>query len=609
MQLILLLAASTLVNGVQQPPHMILIVGDDMGSNDIGYSDPFLHTPHMDSLANDGIKFSSMYTWRWCAPSRGSLLSGRYAPNHGYETGGDGPDSKGRVYGLPTEFELLPAVLSKQANYATHMVGKWHLGFGTEAHLPTNRGFDTFLGYLTGAEDYYTHEKDVVDDCPTLDFWNGTSGGAQGPAAIDRTNSTYSTDTFTERIVSTIAAHPNTSSPAHNGNVPPLFIYAAFQGIHTPLEVPKRFFDRVATENCSWDLYQQKGGKGFKCELEGETVQGQNCFCNRLVVKAQMMSLDEAVQDIKEALEARGLYDDSVIMVLGDNGGPTFEAHSNSPLRGGKFNSFEGGLRPAAFLHASKKLLPDNNSTLRGTWYNGSLHQTDIFATFVALANGTAGNPTSAPPVFNGFAIDGVNMWSALLDGAREGPPVRTEVLLGDHILRQDNYKLVAEWTDLKAHDFKSGMLRDCILGTNGGWLDPPTLADGPVQNLCPMDVYTKDEEKHYPDDICCNETDAPGCHPVTSDMDKQLCINTCTTDHPCLYDLANDPQERTDVAHAHPDVVDKMLKRLKEIQKGFYDPDKAILQDNGKFCKWVKHRGGFLGPWLDGSPPVSESD
>ena len=68
MQLILLLAASTLVNGVQQPPHMILIVGDDMGSNDVGYSDPFLHTPHMDSLANDGIKFSSMYTWRWCAP-------------------------------------------------------------------------------------------------------------------------------------------------------------------------------------------------------------------------------------------------------------------------------------------------------------------------------------------------------------------------------------------------------------------------------------------------------------------------------------------------------------------------------------------------------------
>lgn len=88
----------------------------------VGYSDPFLDTPAMDGLASSGVKFSTMYTWDWCAPSRGSLLSGRYAPNHGYEAGGDGP-AKGTVGGLPTEFELLPAVLSK-LGYATSMVGK-----------------------------------------------------------------------------------------------------------------------------------------------------------------------------------------------------------------------------------------------------------------------------------------------------------------------------------------------------------------------------------------------------------------------------------------------------------------------------------------------------
>jgi len=118
-----LTTAANLAAGVQQQPHLVLIVGDDMGANDVGYSDPFLMTPAIDNLANDGVKFSTLYTWNWCAPSRGSLLTGRYVPNHGFENGGDGPEL-GVMAGLPTEFELLPSVLSK-LGYATAMVGKW----------------------------------------------------------------------------------------------------------------------------------------------------------------------------------------------------------------------------------------------------------------------------------------------------------------------------------------------------------------------------------------------------------------------------------------------------------------------------------------------------
>ena len=545
---IALFSVATLAH--QQQPHLVLIIGDDMGSNDVGYSDPQLDTPHMDALAADGVKFGAMYTWNWCAPSRGSLLSGRYAPNHGYLKGGDGPE-KGSVAGLPLEFELLPGAL-KKLGYTTAMVGKWHLGYATDAHLPESRGFDSYLGYLTGAEDYYTHEKSPVPECPTLDFWNGTAGGgggngssaAAGPARIDPRNATYSTDTFARRAVEVIAAHPNTSSSSSSSSsssggddvegVPPLFLYAAFQGVHGPLEVPKRFFDRVVPpgalsaadlggykETCSWANYTKAGSKGFKCDKKGPP--GQNCYCNRLVVKAQMLSLDEAIHNITVALKARNLYDDAVIVVMGDNGGPTFEGHSNSPLRGGKLNWWEGGVRPAAFVHAaSPTLLPTDGSSHRGGWYNGSLHETDVFATFFALANNNI-SAAGTPPTFGGFAIDGVNIWGALLDGGGALPPPRTEVLIGDDILRVDEWKLVAY--DAKKSSEKTGMLRDCMLGTGGGWLDPPTDDDahGRHKNLCPLDVYTKHETKKFKTEICCSDADAPGCIVVSDAADKQV--------------------------------------------------------------------------------------
>ena len=105
------------------PPHLLLVVGDDMGSNDVGYADPTVPTPKMNALARDGVRLSALYTWNWCAPSRASLLTGRYAPHHGFEFGGDGPEDNGDVHVLSTEFTLLPAAL-KRLGYRTVMAGK-----------------------------------------------------------------------------------------------------------------------------------------------------------------------------------------------------------------------------------------------------------------------------------------------------------------------------------------------------------------------------------------------------------------------------------------------------------------------------------------------------
>ena len=101
----------------------------------------------------------------------------------------------------------------------------------------------------------------------------------------------------------------------------------------------------AAGANCTWERYEKEhGGKGFECEnVHGAS--GQNCYCNRLIVKAQVSALDDAVLNLTTALKARGIWDKSVFVFQGDNGGPTFEGHSNTPLRGGKLNFFEGGVR------------------------------------------------------------------------------------------------------------------------------------------------------------------------------------------------------------------------------------------------------------------------
>ena len=164
----------------QKAPNIVLLLGDDMGFNDIGYAgtsgrsmlpvtapchfrriaDPTIRTPNMNALAADGIKLGALYTWNWCAPSRGAILTGRYVPNIGYEKAPDGSscsrapavesdtacnhtcvystkrcdfgaiagpskdgDGTGDAYMVPLEFMMLPAALKKQSGYQTVMAG------------------------------------------------------------------------------------------------------------------------------------------------------------------------------------------------------------------------------------------------------------------------------------------------------------------------------------------------------------------------------------------------------------------------------------------------------------------------------------------------------
>ena len=116
---LLSLGAALAAEAASAPPHLIHIVMDDVGHNDVGWANPRVRTPHLDALAASGIKLSHFYTFKECAPSRGSILTGRYPYHFGYYRN---PSDEGAV---PLSFTLLPELLHKKAGYKTAAVGKW----------------------------------------------------------------------------------------------------------------------------------------------------------------------------------------------------------------------------------------------------------------------------------------------------------------------------------------------------------------------------------------------------------------------------------------------------------------------------------------------------
>ncbi|KAK0065509.1 arylsulfatase B, partial [Biomphalaria pfeifferi] len=308
-------------------PHLVFIVADDLGWNDIGYHNPDIISPTIDTLAYSGIILNQTYVQPLCSPSRSAILTGVYPFRLGTQHLVILNDQEVCV---PLTRSLLPQVL-KSNGYNTHMVGKWHLGFCKWECTPTFRGFDTYYGYYNADEDYYSKITDKG-----IDFRINTTVGKEAVG-------NYSAYQYATRAEEIIKSHdPDT----------PLFLYLPFQNVHEPLEVPNKYLK----------LYPNISDE------------------NRRNLSAMVTALDDAIARVVTALKTYDLYNNTLIVFTADNGGWTLYGGNNYPLRGGKFTIFEGGTRVPAFLHGPML-------QTQGKVYNGMMHAVDWFATLVKALN------------------------------------------------------------------------------------------------------------------------------------------------------------------------------------------------------------------------------
>lgn len=367
------------LHAVAKPPHIIFVVADDLGWNDVGWHNPNMYTPNLDKMAINGVRLNSSYVQPVCTPSRNCFMTGYYPYHTGLQHNVIFPNRAGF---LPTNFTTLPQKL-KALGYTTHMVGKWHLGFCNWKYTPTYRGFDSFMGYYNGMEDYYTHIRD-----DGYDFRFNTS--VYQPAPLE-----YSPNVIAGRAIDVINSVDSERQP--------LYLYLPFQSVHAPLEVPDRYRNLPKYKNIQHE--------------------DRRTYCG------MVSALDEAVGNITAALKARGFLDNALLVFTTDNGGPTYQAANNLPLRGAKTTLWEGGTKGAAFVYSE--------TLLKKTKYLNTemIQSVDWFPTILSLAGGQA-DPS----------MDGKNQWLTISEGlssARTEFIYNIDEIYNNSAIRVGKYKLI----------------------------------------------------------------------------------------------------------------------------------------------------------------------
>ena len=211
-------AVSMVFGAHAAPPNILLMVVDDLGMADISLHGAEYDTPNIDALFTGGVELTNYYVQPTCSPTRSSIMTGMYSWKTGLQF--RGTISPATTEHIPFEMPTMAELLSK-AGYATHALGKWHLGYASHNMTPTGRGFDSHFGYYQGQETYYTHHfwfEDLVAE--GFDFW---LDGDVHWDAVDR----YSTQLYVQRIESLLSAHQNQTQP--------MFMYMAFQTVHIPV--------------------------------------------------------------------------------------------------------------------------------------------------------------------------------------------------------------------------------------------------------------------------------------------------------------------------------------------------------------------------------------
>jgi arylsulfatase B len=408
-------AAKPLGAQAKPVPNIVILFADDLGYGELScQGNPEIPTPHIDSIANNGVRFTAGYVaGPNCSPSRAGLLTGRIPTRFGYEFNPTGAVNEEPGFGLPSA-EITIAEALHDAGYTTGLIGKWHQG-GTARYHPFRHGFDEFFGF--------THEGHYFVPPPykgvtTLLRRKTLPGGAQGiwmgkgglhyhnklgrnEPDYDANNpivrggqpvveTEYLTDAFTREAVDFIDRHDDK----------PFFLYLAYNAVHSPLQGADAYMDKFVHIK---DIH-------------------------RRIFAAMLANMDGSVGAVLEQLRKSGLEENTLVFFLSDNGGPTKElTSSNLPLRGSKGQMYEGAIR-VPFMLQWKGKVP------AGLVYEKPVSSFDIFATAAANCAGV-----TAPK-----QVEGVDL-IPYLTGENDGVPHETLYWRqgGKTALRHGDWKLV----------------------------------------------------------------------------------------------------------------------------------------------------------------------
>lgn len=335
--------------------NVVVLLADDLGWADVGYHGGPIETPSIDRLAREGVQLDRFYSAPICSPTRAALMTGRdplklgiaYDQIHPWYNVGLSPDA------------LTIADVFKLDGYQTGLVGKWHLGHSLGHQVPNAQGFDDFWGHLHTNTDFYTHEREGGHDLQE----NGTSVKAPGE---------YLTHLEGREAVRFIRERDPQK---------PFFLYVPFTAPHSPMQAPEATIAK----------YEALPKAAY-----------------RRVYAAMVDEMDQQIGHILDTLDEQGIADDTIVLFFSDNGGSSIFGGVNTPLRGQKGQTFEGGVRVPAVIRWPAELdaggVMDQMTTVM-----------DVMPTLVKAAR--VRMPTTAD-------LDGLDMWPAIHKG-RTVPRIR----------------------------------------------------------------------------------------------------------------------------------------------------------------------------------------
>ncbi len=387
----------------KERPNIVFIMADDLGYGHLGcYGQRHIRTPHLDRLADQGVRFTNAYAGcPQCAPSRSVLMTGLHA--------GHTP-VRGNSGGIPLrDDDLTFAEVLQDAGYRTGLFGKWGLGEAGTTGVPNKQGFDEFFGYLhqKHAHFYYTDYLWHNDEKYPL------PGNANGK----RTQ--YSHDVVMDKALDFIDADSNE----------PFFCFLSLSIPHHEWTVPEKSLREYAgTFEEDPPDYQWRPGYATPSAPKANMA-------------AMITHMDKGVGKVLALLKEKGINENTLVIFTSDNGADAYSLacadffKANGDLRGYKYDMYEGGIRVPAIAQWPGRIRP-------GTVNDSPWYFADLMPTFAALAGAADSMPTN---------IDGVSI-APLFTGKRRAAGLKDRFMYweagGSRAGRWNEWKIVRNGED-----------------------------------------------------------------------------------------------------------------------------------------------------------------